>query len=107
MRYIFVVLAALLFTTPAYSQHRHGHRHYVPHHHYHPRVPPPRAYYPPPRAYYPPPRAYYAPPPPVYYAPINNRWRERAATAAIITMFGSAAAYYIYCNNNPDAEICY
>lgn len=107
MRYIFVVLAAVLFTTPAYSQHRHGHRHYVPHHQYHPRMPPPRAYYPPPRAYYPPPRAYYAPPPPVYYAPRNNRWRERAATAAIITMFGSAAAYYIYCNNNPDAEICY
>jgi hypothetical protein len=98
MRYIIALLAAVLFAAPAYSQHRHGHRHYVPHH-YHPRVPPPRAYYPPPRAYY--------APPPVYYAPRNNRWRDRAATAAIITMFGSAAAYYIYCNNNPDADICY
>ena len=106
MRYIVAFLVLIGTTVPSYSQHRHGH--HVPHYrHYHqPRVMPgPPAYYPPPRAYYPPPRAYYAPP--VYVAPRQNRWRERAATAAIIAIFGTAAAYYAYCNNNPNDDYCY
>jgi len=107
MRYIVAFLILVGMTVPSYSQHRHGHRHYVPHHHYHPPrvIHRPPAYYPPPRAYYPPPRAYY--PPPVHVAPRQNRWRERAATAAIISIFGTAAAYYAYCNNNPYDDYCY
>ncbi len=113
MRYIVAFLILVGMSVPSYSQHWHGHRHYVPHHrhyvphhrHYHPPrvIHRPPAYYPPPRAYYPPPRAYY--PPPVH-VPRHNRWRERAATAAIIAIFGTAAAYYAYCNNNPYDDYC-
>lgn len=99
MRYIVAFLVLVGMTVPSYSQHRHGH--HVPHYrHYGP----PRVIHRPP-AYYPPPRAYYAPP--VYVAPRHNRWRKRAATAAIIAIFGTAAAYYAYCNNNPYDDYCY